>query len=64
VLLEPGGAPLRGAFPAEATPAWFAVRRGELRLTSSPTLEPLIPHVVSSDEIAPHEILLLVEIPG
>jgi hypothetical protein len=26
--------------------------------------EPVFPHVVSSDEIAPREILLLVEIPG
>jgi hypothetical protein len=26
--------------------------------------EPVFPHVVSSDEIAPHEILLLEEIPG
>jgi hypothetical protein len=38
--LNSGGAPLRGAFPAETAPAWFAVRRGVLRRTSSATLEP------------------------
>jgi hypothetical protein len=58
----------RGEFPAKASLAWFAVRRGVLQRISSATLEPrrtgFSPHVVSSDEIAPREILLLEEIPG
>jgi hypothetical protein len=62
-----GGAPIQGEFSAEAAPAGsqsgeecsgilLAPRRSNLLGE-----KPFFPHVVSSDEIAPREILLLEE---
>jgi hypothetical protein len=51
MLLEPGGAPLRGAFSAEAAPAWFAVMRGMLWRSSRITLEQLAPRTVLPTQI-------------
>jgi hypothetical protein len=60
-------APLRGEFSAEAAPA--GSQSGEecsgvflaLRWNNLLRKKPVFPHVVSSDEIAPREILLLKE---
>jgi hypothetical protein len=56
-----------GAFSMEAAPACSHSGEecsGVLQVPRWSRKEPLFPHVVSSDEIAPQEILLLEEIPG